>query len=248
MKLPVLFRDRRAARQTALFALAVFFCAHAFCFFNLTYSGPSVSLNAASSANQQIEGGLFLQPVYFALRGGVASPLFTGLIAALCLAAALPMIAELLGIGSAALRLALCAALCCHPSLTALFAGYIEAVSSYIAFVLLAFIGGNMVREALSKEEEEVDDSFAFRTMLTLAIATSIDALAVGVTFAFLSVKILPAVSIIGCTTFCLSLAGVAVGNYFGTRYKRRAELTGGILLVLLGTKILLEHLGVLAF
>ena len=130
MKLPVLFRDRRAARQTALFALAVFFCAHAFCFFNLTYSGPSVSLNAASSANQQIEGGLFLQPVYFALRGGVASPLFTGLIAALCLAAALPMIAELLGIGSAALRLALCAALCCHPSLTALFAAQLHVADA----------------------------------------------------------------------------------------------------------------------
>ena len=79
-----------------------------------------------------------------------------------------------------------------------------------------------------------------------MAVATSIDALAVGVTFAFLEVKILPAISMIGITTFCLSLVGVAVGNFFGTRYKKRAEATGGIILVLLGIKILLEHLGVL--
>ena len=77
-------------------------------------------------------------------------------------------------------------------------------------------------------------------------MATSIDALATGVTFAFLRVKILPAISLIGCTTFCLSLVGVAVGNFFGARFKRRAELTGGIILVLLGLKILLEHLGIL--
>ena len=84
-----------------------------------------------------------------------------------------------------------------------------------------------------------------YRQLLLMAVATSIDALAVGVTFAFLQVRILPAVSLIGCVTFCLSLAGVAVGNYFGARYKKRAELSGGILLLLLGGKILLEHLGV---
>lgn len=131
------------------------------------------------------------------------------------------------------------------------FAGYIQRFDHWVAFVLLAFIGGNMIREALDPEEETDCCScgkLELKRLFLMAVATSIDALAVGVTFAFLSVKILPAVSIIGCTTFCLSLAGVAVGNYFGTRYKRRAELTGGILLVLLGTKILLEHLGVLAF
>ena len=84
------------------------------------------------------------------------------------------------------------------------------------------------------------------KLMLQMAVATSIDALAVGVTFAFLKVSIVPAISIIGCTTFCLSLVGVAVGNFFGTRYKKRAELSGGIILILLGAKILLEHLGIL--
>lgn len=87
-----------------------------------------------------------------------------------------------------------------------------------------------------------------FKELLLLSVATSIDALAVGVTFAFLQVKIVPAVTIIGCTTFVLSLAGVYVGNVFGARYKSRAELTGGVILILIGLKILLEHLGVLAF
>ena len=85
------------------------------------------------------------------------------------------------------------------------------------------------------------------RKLFMMAVATSIDALAIGVTFAFLEVSIVPAISIIGCTTFCLSLVGVVVGNFFGARYKKRAELTGGIILVLLGVKILLEHLGILA-
>ena len=116
--------------------------------------------------------------------------------------------------------------------------------------MLLALIGGNMIREALSPEEEEeacaCSGGLDHRKLFLMAVATSIDALAVGVTFAFLRVTIVPAVSIIGCTTFCLSVTGVAVGNFFGTRYQRRAELAGGIILVLLGSKILLEHLGIL--
>ena len=131
-------------------------------------------------------------------------------------------------------------------ALTALFAGYIEAVSSYIAFVLLLFIGGNMIREALSREEEEVDDSFAFRTMLTLAIATSIDALAVGVTLRLQGANILLAAPLIAVTTVVLSPVGLRVGNVFGARYKSKAELVGGLVLVGLGVKFLLEGLGVL--
>ena len=128
-------------------------------------------------------------------------------------------------------------------------AGSIERFDHWIAFLLLAFIGFNMIRE--SREEVKEEQTFAgvnFKELIVLAIATSIDALAVGVTFAFLQVKIVPAVTIIGCTTFVLSLAGVYVGNVFGARYKSRAELTGGVILILIGLKILLEHLGVLAF
>ena len=129
------------------------------------------------------------------------------------------------------------------------FAGYIQNIDHWVAFVLLALIGGNMLREALAPEEGEtacaVADRLDHKQLLMMAVATSIDALAVGVTFAFLEVTIVPAVSIIGCTTFCLSLAAVAVGNFFGARYKKRAEITGGIILILLGVKILLEHLGI---
>lgn len=128
------------------------------------------------------------------------------------------------------------------------FAGMIEAVDHWIAFALLALIGGNMVREALGGGEEECDPSLAPLTMLVLAVATSIDALAVGVTFAFLRVDILPAVALIGVCTFAISAAGVKVGNVFGARYKSKAELTGGVVLVLIGLKILLEHLGLLPF
>ena len=128
------------------------------------------------------------------------------------------------------------------------FEKYINAVASWIAFVLLAVIGADMIKDSFSKEEECPDASFGFKTMLTLAVATSIDALAVGITFAFLGVNIVSAISIIGCTTFCISVAGVAVGCWFGARYKKRAEITGGAILVLLGIKILLEHLGMLAF
>ncbi|WP_300605616.1 manganese efflux pump MntP family protein [uncultured Oscillibacter sp.] len=126
---------------------------------------------------------------------------------------------------------------------------YISAFDHWIAFVLLAFIGGNMVRESLSGDEECHDDSFGLRTMFLLAVATSIDALAVGVTFALLpDVHILSAVSLIGAATFLLSALGLKAGNVFGLRYKARAELAGGVILILMGLKILLEHLGILAF
>ena len=126
------------------------------------------------------------------------------------------------------------------------FESLITSVDHWIAFVLLGIIGGNMIREALKGDAEEMDDSFTFRTMLPLAIATSIDALAMGVTFAFLQVQIVPAVLFIGVTTFVLSAIGLKVGNVFGAKYKSRAELFGGVVLVLMGIKILLEHLGIL--
>lgn len=127
------------------------------------------------------------------------------------------------------------------------FEKYITVVDHWIAFVLLLLIGANMIREALSKgEEEEADASLSFKTMLLLAVATSIDALAVGVTFAFLQVNIVPAALTIGATTFLISAIGVKVGSVFGLRYKKRAEIAGGVILCLLGVKILLEHLGVL--
>ena len=126
------------------------------------------------------------------------------------------------------------------------FSGLITEIDHWIAFALLAIIGGNMIREALKKEEEEeLNDSFTFKVMLPLAVATSIDALAVGVTFAFLQVNIIAAVCLIGATTFGFSCAGIKIGNIFGTKYKSKAELVGGIVLVLMGIKILLEHLGI---
>ena len=112
--------------------------------------------------------------------------------------------------------------------------------------LLMPLIGANMVRESRGHDDESVSDSFRFMTMLPLAVATSIDALAVGVTFAFLQVDIVPAVSFIGATTFVLSCIGVKIGHVFGTKYKSRAELFGGIVLILMGLKILLEHLGFL--
>lgn len=124
----------------------------------------------------------------------------------------------------------------------------ITAVDHWIAFGLLAVIGGNMIREALAGGEEAEDASLAPRNMLLLALATSIDALAVGVSFAFLDVNITAAAGFIGVVTFCLSAAGVKVGSVFGARYKARAELVGGVILILLGAKILLEHLGILNF
>ena len=119
----------------------------------------------------------------------------------------------------------------------------------WIAFVLLVFIGGKMIAEAVRPEDENVeidklDPPLDLKEMLVLAVATSIDALAVGITFAFLNYPIGEAVTIIGLTTFCISIGGVYVGNFFGNRYKKKAELAGGIILVLIGVKILLEHLG----
>ena len=128
------------------------------------------------------------------------------------------------------------------------FAEYIAAVDHWIAMILLVLIGGNMVRESLDKDPEHVNPSLGFKIMLVMAVATSIDALAVGVTFAFLEVRILPAVSFIGVITFLLSALGVKIGSIFGTKYKSKAELTGGVILILLGFKILLEHLGYLPF
>lgn len=126
-----------------------------------------------------------------------------------------------------------------------------EAISAYdhwIAFFLLSIIGVNMIREALSKSEEcdTNSGSLAFRVMLPMAIATSIDALAVGITLGFLNVRIIPAVSLIGITTFILSVIGTKAGCSFGMKYKSKAEFAGGIILIIIGLKILLEHLGVI--
>ena len=133
--------------------------------------------------------------------------------------------------------------------LGSVFAGYIEAFDHWIAFALLALIGANMIKESLDGDTCPADSSFGFRTMLTMAIATSIDALAVGVTFALLpDVNILVAVSLIGVITFALSALGVKIGSIFGAKYKSKAELVGGVVLCLMGLKILLEHLGVINF
>lgn len=133
------------------------------------------------------------------------------------------------------------------------FEQYITSIDHWIAFILLGFIGGKMVVEAIREKDEAVevgkmDPPLDLKEMFILAIATSIDALAVGITFAFLQVPIVEAISIIGITTFVISVIGVYVGNFFGNRYKKMAELAGGIILILIGLKILLEHLGILAF
>lgn len=124
------------------------------------------------------------------------------------------------------------------------FRSMIASVDHWIAFVLLSLIGANMLRESFSKDKDEnVDASFGVKTMLLMAVATSIDALAVGVTFAFLNVAIVPAVSFIGITTFIFSAAGVLIGNIFGAKWKNKAEFAGGAILILIGLKILIEHL-----
>ena len=125
---------------------------------------------------------------------------------------------------------------------------FIQSVDHWIAFGLLGIIGGNMLREAIHGDESEVDPSLSVGVMLMLAVATSIDALAVGVTFAFLRVDIVLAVTFIGVITFAISAAGVKVGQTFGACCKSRAELLGGGVLILMGLKILLEHLGILSF
>ena len=126
------------------------------------------------------------------------------------------------------------------------FRDQITSIDHWIAFILLGIIGANMIKEACSGDCEEENESLDIKTMFLLAVATSIDALAVGITFAFLNVHLLAAVSFIGVTTFTLSAIGVKIGNVFGTRYKSKAELAGGVILILLGLKILLEHLGIL--
>lgn len=128
------------------------------------------------------------------------------------------------------------------------FESMITHIDHWIAFILLGVIGFNMVKESRETDEEKLDAGFGVCSMLPLAVATSIDALAVGVTFAFLKVDIVWAVLFIGVVTFALSSVGVRVGHVFGVKYKSRAELAGGVILILMGTKILLEHLGLLAF
>ena len=139
--------------------------------------------------------------------------------------------------------------------LGAQFEVYITSIAPWVAFVLLSFIGGNMIKESLSHEEEEASAGLDVRTMFLMAVATSIDALAVGITFAMVPVAVttgsamentLIGVSLIGVTTFVLSCIGVKVGNVFGTKYKSKAELAGGLILICIGLKILLEHFGVL--
>ena len=140
--------------------------------------------------------------------------------------------------------------------LGAQFAGYVSTITPWIAFALLSLIGGNMIRESLAKKEEEADASLNMKTMFLLAVATSIDALAIGVTFACVPVCIISdigillntviAVIIIGITTFVLSCIGVKIGNVFGTKYKNKAEFSGGIILIGLGIKILLSYFGIL--
>lgn len=125
------------------------------------------------------------------------------------------------------------------------FADMITHYAHYIAFALLLFLGGKMVKDAFGKEEE-LDSSMTFGSMLLLAVATSIDALAVGVTFAFLKADIIPAVSLIGIVTFLFSAAGVKIGSIFGMKYKSKAEICGGAMLILIGVKILLNGLGIL--
>lgn len=123
------------------------------------------------------------------------------------------------------------------------FESLVTVVAPYIAFALLALIGYNMIRESREHDEEAIDDDFSFKAMIPLAIATSIDALAVGVSFAFLQVNIVPAVSFIAVTTFICCVIGVKIGSIFGSKYKQGAEFFGGLVLILMGFKILMEHL-----
>lgn len=126
------------------------------------------------------------------------------------------------------------------------FSAFVQKVDHWIAFILLSIIGVNMIKESTDDEVEKRNDNVDFKTMVVLAIATSIDALAVGVTFAFFEVNILLAISIIGIITFILSIFGVIIGNKFGDKFQNKAELIGGIILIIIGVKILLEHLGIL--
>lgn len=130
------------------------------------------------------------------------------------------------------------------------FESYITAIDHWIAFILLAVIGGKMIYDSFKKDEDDSSEKSVLniKELLVMAIATSIDALAVGITFAFLDVNIWSSISIIGVTTFVLSAIGVLIGHKFGAKYKNKAELAGGVILILIGLKILLEHLGVINF
>ena len=123
---------------------------------------------------------------------------------------------------------------------------FVQKIDHWIAFILLAIIGGNMIKESTDDELEKRNDKIDFKTMIVLAIATSIDALAVGITFAFFNVNLLLAIIIIGIITFVLSIMGVLIGNKFGDKLQNKAEFAGGIILIIIGLKILLEHLQVL--
>ena len=129
---------------------------------------------------------------------------------------------------------------------------FITPIDHWIAFGLLAFVGGKMLWDAFHEDDEDegsqTDEKLDLKELLMLAIATSIDALAVGITFAFLQVAIVPSITIIGLTTFVISFAGVAVGHFFGARFEKPATIVGGVVLILIGVKILLEHMGVIAF
>lgn len=128
------------------------------------------------------------------------------------------------------------------------FSTFVESVDHWIAFILLLIIGLNMIKESRDDELEKRNDKVDFKTMLVLAIATSIDALTVGITFAFFKVNLILTIILIGDITFVLSILGVLLGNKFGDKFQNKAELTGGIILILMGLKILLEHLEILAF
>lgn len=123
------------------------------------------------------------------------------------------------------------------------FEQYVTSIDHWIAFILLSIIGTNMIKESFGKDGERQNSSFSFMSMLMVAVATSIDALAVGITFAFLQVNIWFAIAIIGCTTFVISAAGIKIGSVFGAKYKAKAEFFGGAVLICLGIKILVEHL-----
>lgn len=128
------------------------------------------------------------------------------------------------------------------------FESFITNIDHWIAFILLVIIGAKMIQEAFQKDkdEDEYNEDISVKTMMILSIATSIDALAVGITFAFFKVDLVLAVSLIGIITFILSVLGTKIGNRFGDKYKSKAELIGGIILILIGLKILLEHLGII--
>lgn len=126
------------------------------------------------------------------------------------------------------------------------FSDFVKSIDHWIAFILLSIIGGNMIKDSTDDEVEKRNDNVDFKTMIVLAIATSIDALAIGVTFAFFKINILSAISIIGIITFILSFIGVVIGNKFGDKFQNKAEFTGGIILIIIGLKILLEHLGII--